>query len=740
MQEQNPVISLLAQAAAVDPPKSDQGKQLLGDITGAEQQVNINKASEFYNIAQDLDPSKASEIGRLIKKGYETDKDSLDSWFDMHEFWLRQYMQTDYALNSDGSRSWGATESVPILTESCDQFQSRTYKAFFPNEQFVSCVPQHHTDNPQEREMLEKRSDRVSRHMSWQLGFQNQDYKRDKRALFLGVAVHGSFFTKTYFDAFKAKRVVIDNIRPTDFIINYNVGPIRIQDARRKSHIIHTTVGQTQILVTKEYLTEPARADYGDNLTAYDDAVDESQGLTPVDSTLIKSDMPATLVEQQFYFDMDDNGQVKPYLGTIDATNGKLLRLTIDWEADPQGNPIHDYEQIQYYTHYKFSENPDGFYGLGLGAKIGDLNAAVSIGMRQMLDAATLANDGNSSGYISERLCMEGDDEVALTLGKLKKIPDTSGDLSQGIMMMKFPGPSDALYKIIEFLDQRAQRMTGTTEATTGSIEKNMQPTTVLAQIEQGLEMFSSVQMGLADDFGDELMKIYKINQKHMPFIEYFSINEVPEAITRQDYADDMSIQPIFDPKFATQTQKMTRAQATGQLIAGNPFLAQNPNIMNEVTKRQLEAMDIDNIDTLVPPPPPPPANIDNQLEENMYFLAPPKGPAPPFDVYPDQHHAIHLAQLESFVSTHGNKIPPEQIQALTQHKQKHESMLYGQQHGLIPPPQSRGAAGMAGGPGNPMGAQAGGSPMPGLPGIVPNALAGANSLSQLQGGVAGTA
>lgn len=737
--QNDPILGALAQAIAKDPPQTDQGKQLVNDISTADQQVNINKASEYYNLAQDLDDSKAKQIGQMIKRGFETDKESIDQWLDMHEFWMRQYMQTDYALNSDDSRSWGATESVPIVTESCDQFQSRTYKAFFPNETFVSAVMQKHTQDPQQRQMLEDRADRIGRHMSWQLGVKNQDYKRDKRALFLGVAVHGSFFTKTYFDAYKKKQVCVDNIRPTDLVINYNVGPIRIQNVRRKSHIIHTTVGETDVLAANGYLTSSARSDFGDNLTAYDTAVDESQGLTPSDNPQIKGDSPATLIEQQFYLDIDDNGELRPYLGTIDATNGDLKRLTIDWEADENGQPLNDYEQIQYYTHYKFAENPDGFYGLGLGAKIGDLAAAVSCGMRQMLDAATLANDGNNSGYISQRLCMEGEDEVELTLGKLKKIPDTSADLSQGIMMMKFPGPSDALFKVIEFLDQRAQRMAGTTEATTGSIEKNQQPTTVLAQIEQGLEMFSSVQMGLADDFGDELQKIYKLNQKHLPLVEYFAINDSPEAITRSDYIDDMAIQPIFDPKFSTQMQKMQRAQAIGQIVMTNPLSSQRPQVLDEITKRQLEALDADNIDMLVPPPPPPPANIDNQDAENMMFLQPP-GKNPPFDVYPDQHHAEHLAKLEEFIRTNGNKIPPEQVQAVTQHKQMHEGFLYGQQKGIVPPSQPRGAPGMAGGPSNPMGAPAAPPQMPGLQGVVPNPLSGINSLSQLQGRVAGSA
>lgn len=682
-----------------------------------------------------MDPGKATSVGQEVKRGYTDDDETRAEWLDMHEFWLRLYNQTDYAMSSDEDRSWGATESVPIMTEACDQFQSRTYKAFFPNETFVSAVALRHSSDPQEQKMLKDRCNRVGRHMSWQLGVQNQNYKKDKRALFLATAVHGSFFTKAYFDAYKKKRAVIDNVRPTDIVVSYDVGPKRIDEVRRKSHIIHTTVGETQNLVNNGYLFEAVRGNYGDSLTSYDVAVNESQGLSP-GNNMIRRDIPATLIEQQFWLDIDDTNQFLPYIGTIDLNTGKLLRLTIDYEADQNGNPLKDYEQVQIYTHYRFMENPDGFYGYGLGAKIGDLNSAVSIGMRQMLDAATLANDGNNSGYISSRLCMDGEEEVTLTLGKLKKVPDTTGDLQNGIMMMKFPGPSDAQFKIIEFLDNRAQRMAGTTEATTGDIQKNMQPTTVLAQIEQGLEMFSSVQMGLADDFGDELQKIYKLNQKHLPFVEYFGINETPEAVTRTDYQDDMAIQPIFDPKFSTQSQKMARAQATAQIVMQNPFLAQNQGIMMELTRRELEAIDVDNIDALVPPPPPPPADIDNQIQENAMFLLP-QQQRPSFDVYPDQHHAQHLAELDQFVAQNGHKLDPEQGQAIIQHRQKHESFLYAQQKGLIPPPaaQSGPAQGMGAGRNNSMGAQAAPSALSGLQAGTPNPVAGAMSPNQLPSG-----
>lgn len=544
----------------------------------------------------------AREVGQEILKGKNDDDDSRAEWLDMHENWLRLYMQTDYALNSDPNRDWGATESVPILTEACDQFQARTYKAFFPSEGFVSCTPETHTKDPMKSELLRDRAERVGRHMSWQLGVQNRNYKSDKDALFLGVAVHGSFFTKTYFDAYKKKRPCIDNVRPTDLIVPYSSGRTSIEDQRRKTHVIRMTVGETDTLAAKGWLIQAARGDSDDGYTSYDEAVDDAQGLTP-SSGALKRDKSCTLFEQQFYLDLENKGYPIPYLGTIDSS-GRLLRLVIDYEADMNGQPLKDYEQIHYYTHYKYAENPDGFYGLGLGSKIGDLNSAVNIGLRQALDAATLANDGNSSGYISSRLCMDGEDEVTLTIGKLKKVPDTTGDLSNGIMMMKFPGPSESHMKIIEMLDGRAQRMAGTTDATTGDIQKNMQPTTVLAQIEQAMEQFSSVQIRLSNAFTDELSKVYDLNSKYLPFTEYYTINDVSEAITRADYQEDMSVRPVFDPKFASRAQKVAKAQAELDATLKNPLSQMRPQVYDIAFRRYLEALDTNNIDELIPPTP----------------------------------------------------------------------------------------------------------------------------------------
>lgn len=545
------------------------------------------------------------EIAKEIKRGYGDDDASRSDWIDMHTFWLSLYMLNDYAESASDDRDWGATESIPILTEACNQFQSRTYKTFFPQPEFISAKVEQHSQNPQLQQQQEERADRIGRHMSWQLGVQNKNYKKDKSALFLGAAVHGSFFTKTYFDSYKKKRPCIDNVRPTDFVINYNCGMVRIEDVRRKSHIIYSTVGETERYVKQGYFSQAARASYRGENNEYNNKVDQTLGIVPAQVS-IRRDEPVMLIEQHFYLDIDDTGDFVPYIGTIDLASGKLLRLTLGYETDPMGQPLKDYEQIQYFTHYKFMENPDGFYGLGLGHMVGDLNSAVNIMTRQAMDAATLANDGNMSGFISERLSMDQSDEVTLTLGKFKKIPDQTGDLTNGIMMMKFPGPNAALLQIIEVLDQRAQRLSSTTEATTGTIDTNRQPTTVLAQIDQSLELFSSVQMNIADSLGDELQKIYRLNQKYLPIVEYFTINDAPGQITRADYQNDMTIEPVFDPKFSTRAQKVAKAQAEIQATLQNPMSQTRPWVYDVAFRRYLEALDAENIDELIPPPAPP--------------------------------------------------------------------------------------------------------------------------------------
>lgn len=679
---QEEFLNQVAQGLASEPIQDIETEAIIDGLAQSELAGQIQNAADTYNLIEGMDEDLLRQIGEEVMQGFEADDASRTEWLREHAFWIALYMQKDYAENADPERSWGATESIPILTEACDQFQSRTFKVFFQNDNFVSAIPTRKTSV--NRKELEDRADRVGKHMSYQLTYVDRTYKQDKDALFLGVALHGSFFTKTYFDQ-KLRRFKVDNVRPTDLVVNYSVGPVRIEDLKRKSHIIYTTVSATEEMVKTGYLSEaatPANARIDKN--TYNTKVDELSGIQETDS-LIKGDRQAVLIEQHCYLDFDGQGFLRPYIVTVDAAKRRPLRITIGYEADQQGNPIDDFKQVQYFTHYKYKENPDGFYGLGLGSSIGDLNSAVNIMLRQSIDAATLANDGNMSGFISERLGLEGD-EIRMVLGKFRKIPDTVGDIANAIWTNKFPGPNEALLRIMQEIDVRAQRLGAVTEATTGSVEKVVQPTTLITQIEQALEQFSSVQIRLADSLGDELSKIYKINKKYLPLIEYYIVNDAPEPITRADYKDDMLIQPVFDPRYATQSQKVARAQAELEATLQNPVNQTRPQVYDAAFRRYFEALQVENIEELIPPQPQV-QRIDEQFLENTYFIMPAES-RPVFDVFPEQNHAEHLqkiSQLEAMIGQLGLVLPPESMDSLFKHKLKHQGYLYGQLTRVIP-------------------------------------------------------
>lgn len=676
-----------------------------------ESQQAAKYAAEHYNLAAQLDDAKLSDIAREIFNGFEVDDESRQEWLDDHAFWLSLYMQQDYTDNAGTDRDWGSTQSIPILTEACDQFQSRTYKTFFPQDSFVSAMPMRTTSSG--RKELEDRAKRIGNYMSYQLGFKDRNYRQDKDALFLGVAVHGSFFTKTFYDQ-KTQSIKVQNVRPTDLVVNYHVGPARIEELRRKTHIIYTTVGETQDLANVGFFIDAASPCVQDTAAknVYNVKVDETQGFTEPSSVRIKRDAAAVLYEQHFFLDIDGSGEYRPYIGTICAASRKLLRLVIGYEAKPDGTPLDNYKQIQYFTHYRYKPNPDGFYGLGLGHTIGDMNSAVNVMLRQTMDAATLANDGNMSGFISERLGIEGDD-VTMTIGKLRKIPDRVGDLSNGIMLMKFPGPNPNLINLMELIDSRAQRLGSTTEATTGTVSKVVQPTTLMSQIEQALENFSSVQMRLANSLSEELQKIFKLNQKFMPLVDYYVVSGVPEMVTRNDFAEDMLIQPIFDPKFTTQAQRVARAEAELKGTMENPVNQGRPQVYDAAFRRYFDALDVENVEELIPPQPQV-ENFDDQKTENMFFFMP-KDSRPLFDVFPDQNHQQHLLELTEFVAQYGQTLQPDQQEDVQRHFMKHQAYLYGQQNGIIEqgPPQSIGTPPLAARPDNQMGNEPTSQPIP---------------------------
>lgn len=682
---------------------------------------------ELTNFAATLPDDELKKIARQVYDDYEQDEESRQEWLDMHAKWMEIYYQRD----KTSIENWQSDECIPVLTEACNQFQARAFKAFFPSRDFVAALPMGDVNTAAARESAE----RVGKHMSYQLSVEDRNYKPDKNAMFLAAALHGSDFSKTYRDPIK-NRNVVERVRAADLVVPYVMGKRNIDEVERKTHIIYKSINETKILAQAGYFVKPASSMTMEKNTPVQDVEDDAQGMN---RPARENEDVAKLLEQHRLLDIDGDGIAEPYVVTLDATSKDILRIQVRYEVDDQGEATNNKEPIEYFTHYSFLTNPDGFYGLGYGHMIGSLNDAINKILRQCIDASTLANSGNMSGYISETLGIKGgDNDVAI--GKMKKIAKTTDDIAKGIYTFKFPGANQALVNLMEMLVQTAQRVSSTTDAVTGDIEKVVQPLTIMTLLESSLQLPTSVMEQLALSFEDEFAKLFRLNRLY--FNQQQAIpngNGDAVTVTPDDYKPELRIVPIIDPRQVTQQQKMAKAQQLFQFAMSNPELAQNPGAMDEITHRVLASMGIEDIEAILPKPPQP-QQIDDQHIENMFYLLPPDK-RPPFDVFQNQDHQQHIQIIDELINIVDSVLTPKEqttpqgvplideftqklidsikqedkkdiVMELMHHRRKH--VAYGYAIGAQANEQTRGQPGtMAGPAGNSMGISAAPSTLP---------------------------
>lgn len=657
------------------------------------------QALEQTNLAEDLPEDQLKEIAETVISDYKDDLESRSEWEEMHAKWLELFYQRDKSENPPWSGA--SDEGMPILAEAINQFQSRTYKAFFPSRYFVEAIPV--GDSNQD---ARERGERIAAHMNFQLGVLDRTYKPNKNQMFMSIALHGSDFTKTYFSHVK-KRTVIERVRAMDLVVPYHIGPVRIEDLDRKTQIKYMSINDTAVLHKMGYFTQEGKPYEEGTDSPVQDVVDDQTGIYQAENTS-RSKKLCLVLEQHRLLDLDEDGIQEPYIVWVDMASRKVLRLQIRYEVDETGAPIENKEPIEYFTHYQFMPNPDGFYGLGLGHLLGKLNRAVNKLTRMFIDAGEMSTIGNMTFLLSESLGIPGD-QFDLVMGKGIKIPRNVEDVRKGFMKLDFQAPGAELTAMIQGLTEAAQRISSSSDILAGQPDKVYQPQALLAMLEQGLQLYSSVQEFIGHSMEDELNKVYRLNAKYMQEEEYYYDGDQQIQVTQEDYQDDFRIVPIFDPKYSTRSQKLAKAQAGYEFVLNNPLTAQDPQALYLASKAYAEAIDMENIDEIIKEPQiPQVARIDDQNLENAYYLMPPDK-RPLFDVFPDQDHMSHIMTIDKFIAYLDGASPldipnvpggdpgiskliqsmsteqkQELIANMLRHRSLHIAFMYGQMNGVM--------------------------------------------------------
>lgn len=677
---------------------------------------------EDRNLASGLEQKELDEIGSSCMEGYKADLESRKDWDEMHASWVRMFYQKDSPVNPPWAGS--SEESLPMLTEACIQYAARARQALFPRRDFVTAIPVGRVD-PKSKE----RAQRVARHIAWQCVAKDRSYKRNKDRLLLGQALHGSYFTKTYWD-FGLKRWVVENVPAGDLVVAYGSGPRNIEDVERKTQRVPISLNKTRILANKGFfLTEFEPYQDSDDRTETQKAQDEAQGITPPS---ILDDRDCLALEQHTYLDLDGDGIAEPYIVTIDAQTEKVQRISIRYDTDEAGNPTNFKEPVEYFTHYPYIENPDGFYGLGLGHLIAQLNKSANKLLRQGVDAGTLQNILALSGFVAQSANIQGG-ELKIELGKFKKFQGSAEDLQKAFYQVKAGPMSSEPRETLQLLMLRSDRTASSTEAITGQTEKVMQPTTIMALVEQGLQVFASVYERVLESWCFELDKIYRLNGKFMDPQEYYAVQDSKGdlkqfTVGRDDYAPDMQIMPIADPKQATMQQRMTRAEAEKQAGMASPLTMNSPQHLYNLEYRYYEAIGTENIDEILPMPTGQTREDDAMMENLMVLQPQPVMPLAFANQDHDLHIKLHAEQIHA--DDKSGTMSSLQRSMLMQHIQSHERFKNAPGGGQGRDPAMGPAPGNGGGVGGV--AQPGGQP--GVDGNLLNGAPANAAIGQMSG------
>jgi chaperonin GroES len=580
------------------------------------------------NLAENYAPDVRDKLGQLVVFEFNIDENSRSDWKDKAEKAMKFATQEA----EEKTYPWPKASNIifPLITQAAIQFNARTYPAIVKNRNVVKGVvwgsdkgtPATEDGKPDGKPKLHpdgspiwlsapgdkrKRADRVGEHMSWQLLDEMKEWETQTDSLLFQIPIVGGAVRKTYRDPIENRnRSLLVPLK--NLVWNYHA--TSFDDAPRHTEILTLYPHQIEEYERSEVFLPLVYGPGGDGETANEqaDAGDE--------------DAPHVFLEQHRRYDLDDDGYPEPYIVTVHKRSSKVVRIVARYDEDGiqagKGADVDeddddaltedegaDREEIlkivpvDHYTLIPFLPNPDGgSYPVGFGHLLRPLNEAINTTLNQMFDAGHLQNAGG--GFVSDQLSIHSG-PVNFQVGKYVRVGSKGQAIRDAVFPIPFPGPSQVLFSLLGALTKVAEQVAGTQEILAGGAEKaNAPPTTILALIEQGLQVYTAIHKRVYRALKSEFDKLYRLNRIYIKKSQRYQIGDEWREVSPDDYRMGGGVEPIADPTMTTDMQKLGRAQI-GMQFKGDPLIDQK-----NIYTRLFEAASFDRIEEMFTPPPNP--------------------------------------------------------------------------------------------------------------------------------------
>ena len=622
------------------------------EMIGEEVEIEAEEYDHAANLAEVLDDSVLGELSSDLRAKFREDVESREDWEEAIAKGLG-LLGINY---EDRSEPFLGASGVthPLLSEAVTQFQAQAYKEMLPSGGPVKTqilgAPTKETED---------QSQRVEDFMNYQITEIMEEYDPDTDQMLFYLPLTGSTFKKVYFDETK-QRAVSKFVPAEDLVVPYSASDLRT--AERVTHVVTMSYNDIRKLqVAGVYRdVEISETNDGEDEGAIQERADELLGLRPN-----YSDDSYTLLECHIDLDLEGfedtdmegntSGVMLPYIVTIDQNSGKVLSVVRNFrEEDPLKR------KRQYFVHFKFLPG-FGFYGFGLLHTIGGLSRAATSILRQLIDAGTLSN--LPAGFKSRGVRIRNDDEP-LNPGEFRDIDVPGGDLKNSIIPLPYKEPSATLANLLGVVVDSGKRFAQVADAKIADVNSQAPVGTTVALIEQGSKIISSIHKRLHYGQKQEFRMLAEIfSENPMPY-PYFVGNLPPETM-QADFDGRVDILPVSDPNIFSMSQRLSLAQTQLQMAQAAPDM----HNLREAYRRMYDALDIKNIDAILPEPPKP-QPIDPATENGNAL----KGM--PLQAFPEQDHEAHVRAHIPFLANPASQANPQGYLMLHAHVQDHIGLM----------------------------------------------------------------
>ena len=630
-------------------------------MQGEEQEEQIPHNA---NLADYLDDGYLGEISSDLRASYEDDMESRSEWEETYTQGLDQLGVKYDERTQPFQGASGVTH--PLIAESVTQFQAQAYKELLPSGGPVKTQVLGLQDAAREEQ-----AKRVKDFMNYQIMEVMEEFDPDMDQLLFYLPLSGSTFKKVYYDETR-QRAVSKFIPAQDLVVPYAASDLAT--ASRVTHVLRMDGNDIRKMQLAGFYRDVELSAY-DHENEVHQKVDDLQG-----TSRTYSDEVYTVLEMHVDLDIEGfedmapdgepTGVAIPYIVTLDEGSGQILSVRRNFE---EGGGIA--KKQQYFVHYKFMPGL-GFYGFGLIHMIGGLGRAATSILRQLIDAGTLAN--LPAGFKARGVRVRNDDEP-LQPGEWRDIDAPGGNIRDAIIPLPYKEPSATLAQLLGVLIEGGRRFVSLADQQTGDTNAAAPVGTTVAMLERGMKVMSAIHKRLHYAQRQEFRVLARIFRDNMPADGYpYDVVGGDRMVMATDFDGRVDVVPVSDPNIFSMAQRVTLAQTQLQLAQSNPQL----HNLNAAYRRMYQALEVQNIDEILPPPPQP-QPLDPAIENARALMG------EILTTFPEQNHEIHIRLHMAFMKTPLVSTSPQVMGTFYAHIMEHVSqkarkMVQAEIEGLI--------------------------------------------------------